>query len=211
MARRWMLVAMAVTMAGSWCTAADSNAAQSPKATAQAFAKALAAGDAATAKSLTTGNPDDGEILDALTGMIGAMKRLNQAAIAKFGPEAARLLVPRDPGEEMTKHFDEAQETIEGETATLTTKNEKTPLALKRTAGQWKVDISSMPDRSELVQALPLFRAMAGAADVVSAEIGEGKYKSADKAQKAFGVRMNEIMTRPTASTQPASRPATRP
>ncbi len=199
---------LALLLIAGFCAAAEPDQSLTPKATAQAFAKALATGDAAGAKALTTNNPEDGEILEALTAMIASMKHLNQAAIAKFGPEEARRLVPRDPGDEMNKHFNEAEEKVEGDSATLTTKNDKTPLALKKVAGQWKVDISSMPDRSEVVQALPLFHAMAKSADTTAAEIADSKYKSAEEAQKAFGTRMTAIMASPI---QPATGPATKP
>ena len=174
----------------------NKNDLSTPKGAAKSFAKALENGDAESAKAASTGG--DPKAIESMAKTFGAMKKLQDAAVAKFGEEGKSVAGGPGGGKggnmaEMSKKVDEATEQITGDTATLTTKDGGEPLKLKKVSGDWKVDVTQMGgDMAKEGQ--PMMDAMAKAAGETADEINAGKYKTAKEAQTALGGKMMAAM-----------------
>src|SRR4051812_7573930 len=100
------LMFAALFAAGVGCGKSDLS---SPKAAAKTFATAITNGDAETAKKASTGV--DAKVIDSLAALTGNMKKLHEAAVAKFGDEGKSLgdKSPMGGGEDdLVKKVDEA-------------------------------------------------------------------------------------------------------
>ncbi len=165
----------------------DGDDLSTPKGAAQTFASAMESGDVETAKRASTGA--DPKMIETMAKAMGSMKKLKEAAISKFGDEGKRIT--SDSGDlDLTRKVNEAEEKIEGDTATLTTKGDMgTPMKLKKIDGSWKVDGSEMAGPAAGM-GIAMFEAAAKAADELANEISAGKYKTADEAKTAMTQKM---------------------
>jgi hypothetical protein len=166
-----------------------------PKAAAKTFGQGMSDGDIDQVKASVLADADQTKALEALVKVIANFKKVEEAAVAKFG-EAGKTVASQQQmsvGEELAK-IDQSTETIDGDNATLTAPDSQEPLHLKKTDGQWKVDFSQMPGSDQIAQALPMIDAMAGAAGELSTEIAADKYKTADEAKNALGQKMMAAM-----------------
>jgi hypothetical protein len=185
----------------------------SPKAAAKSFVQALAAGDSAGARAAVIANPQQMQSVDLLAMMAGSMKKLTDAAVAKFGENGESIAGQHARLEENLKQIEEAQVQINGDAATLASADQKQPVTLKKQDGQWKVDMASMPGTEQLAQAAGAIRAMAKAATDTAGEINADQYKTVDAARDAFQKKMMAalLVNMPHPATQPTTEPATRP
>ncbi len=181
----------------------------SPKAAAKSFVQALAAGDAQGARAAVIATPQQMQSVDLLAMMAGSMKKLTDAAVAKFGEAGESIAGQHARLEENLKQIDEAQVQINGDAATLASADQKQPVTLKKQDGQWKVDMGSMPGTEQLSQAAGAIRAMAKAATDTAGEIQADQYKSVDAARDAFQKKMMAALL--ANMPHPASQPTTRP
>lgn len=145
----------------------------------------------------------DGQIIDALAAMVGGMRKAADAAATRWG-DAGRE-VWGSPSADLQKSFAEATEKIDGDTATVIARGEKDPMRLRKVDGGWKIDMSALPNRAEVVRSLPMFQAMASAASHAADEIARGRFANPDEARQALN---HSIMTEldraePTPATQP--------
>jgi len=161
----------------------------SPKSAAVSFAKAMEAGDAEKLRAATTGGTDeDYKMLEVLSGVFSSMKTLEKESVAKFGEEGNLTEGPMSM--DMVAQVESSEEKIDGDTATLSNPGEKDPLTLKKEGDDWKVDLSKIPNKEEMAKALPVMRGMQKAAEDITAEVKADKYKTAEEAKKAFGMKM---------------------
>jgi hypothetical protein len=166
----------------------------SPKSAAMAFGTALLAGDSAGIKATSMGTDNDFKVVDAMGQMVGAMKKLSDAAVAKWGKDNALSKGSMAP--DIQKELEESEVKIDGDSATIIKKDKsdaKSPMKLKKVDGNWKVDLGSLP-KEGMDQLVKMAPAMAKAAAEVSAEIAADKYKTADEAQQALGAKMLAAM-----------------
>jgi hypothetical protein len=175
----------------------------SPKATAKSLTTAFKNGDSVAAKSLVTGNDDQMKAFDGMTSVAAAMKKMHDAADAKFGKDNAltkdnKTGVP-DPAEVDTAEIKET-----GDTATVKVKSEDKPLKLVKKDGKWLADLASMelPPSTEVAKmADPMIKA----ANELASEISAGKYADANAAKAAMGQKMAAAMM---GSAAPSTLPA---
>jgi hypothetical protein len=186
------LVAAALLLLAGGC---NKNDLSTPKGAAKSFAKALESGDAEAAKAASTGDP---KLVESLAKVGGGMKKLQDAAVAKFGEEGKSIAGgPGGKGDkmaEMSKRVEESTEKIDGDTATLTPKDGGEALKLKKVNGDWKLDVSQMGGGMAQMGSA-MFDAMAKAAGETADEISAGKYKTVKEAQMAMGTKMVGAMT----------------
>jgi hypothetical protein len=172
----------------------------SPKQVALAWASALTSGDTATARNLTTGTESQMKTIEGMAGMMSASKKMEDAMKEKFGADALKAAGSSGPSgmdaDEMKKKVEATEEKIEGDTATLTSKDENDPLVLKKVDGRWKIDLSSAA-MAQMEQAGDMFGAMTKAADETTADIKAGKFKTPQEARTAMGMKMMEHMPKP--------------
>jgi hypothetical protein len=180
----------------------------SPKAAATTFAKALSAGDAAAAKAVSTGPADQVAKIDQLASVGPAMKKLMDAAAARFGKDNELYKETAKMGD-MASEVEKADIKETGDTATITRKDDPNkPMKLVKKDGKWAVDLASMfADLPPGEQGAKLMAAMAKVATETADEIAAGKHADAAAANKALGDKIMASMM-PAIPTPPTSGPA---
>lgn len=160
-----------------------------PKGAAKAFATAMENGDAAAAKRASTGG--DPQVIEAMAKLSGNMKKLHDASVAKFGDQGKNLTEGGGGPNfsDWSKKIDEATVKEEGDTATLTQKDNAEPLKLKKINGEWKVDVSPMTGEMAGM-GTAMFDSMAKAANETADEVKAGKYKTPQEARQALSSKM---------------------
>jgi hypothetical protein len=189
-----LVIAARVQVAG----AAEPNA-STPKGAAEAFFKALEAGDTAKAKSLATGDEKQMKLLDLLAPLVGNFKKMEQAAIKKWGDEGKKLLqnegAPGPSAFDIEGQLKDAKVEEKGDTATITpTKKDKDadqpnePTKLKKVGGSWKVDMGAIPNSEGMddPNAQKVLKGMGDVAAQMASEIEQGKFKNVAEAKGAF-------------------------
>jgi hypothetical protein len=195
------VVALSALLLAPLARGADDS---TPKGAAEAFFKALEAGDAAKAKSLASGDPKQMELLDNLVPLVGNFKKMEQAAVKKFGDEGKKLLSNGGSASfDIESQMKDAKVEETGDTATITpAKKEKEegknsdPMKLKKVSGKWKIDMAAMPNAEQMdnPQAKKMFGAMSDAAKAMTVDIEAGKFKTVADAQQGFQQKMLAAM-----------------
>ncbi len=171
-----------------------------PKATLIAFGKALEAGDVNGVKALTISDEKSDKLLEAFVPTIAAMKHLSEVSVTKFGEAGKSIGNDSGKGFELARDVENAHITETGDTATATMKDSKSkdPIKLKKVNGQWKVDFASamgpQAKAEDIAKIAPMFTGMTKAANESAAEIEAGKYKTAEEAKQAVGMKMMTAM-----------------
>src|SRR5579864_9433685 len=147
----------------------------------QAFSKAVAAGDGKAAKEHAVTDEKSANLLDAMAKFTGARTRLSEAAIAKFGDEGKTIAPPvgRGPagGTQLQHNFDKARIEVDGDTAKVVTANGAEPVKFKKEGGDWKIDLTKLPNLDRIQRSLPIMEKLAGAMDETASDIKDGKLK----------------------------------
>lgn len=187
--RRTALVGAAALAA--WAAAACAGARARPAAAAtpvevtRAFYQALHAGDAAGAARLVDG-PHAAEAAAAFVTLARAYQELEQALVAKFGPDAAHAVGYADRVAAEDRAVASARAEVEGDRATVL--HEDHPLAtLHRVDGAWRVVLEEDLSTEQGVAALTEeARASAAAAERVTPAIRGGLFDDPENAVEAF-------------------------
>ena len=163
-----------------------------PKAVALAFAGMIEKGDASAAKALVPQDSTHAQWVDATVGLASALKRLDAAAVTRFGDAAGKgvsqNLLHLTPS---LKALEQAQEKVEGEAATLTVPDLPRPLVLKKVDGRWQLQAGATSPSS-----IQLLRDLSQAADRTASEIGAKELATADAARAIFAARVMDARLR---------------
>jgi hypothetical protein len=182
--------------------AADAPDALTPRHAAESFCKAMENGDVAGAKSLAVGSEKQLALLETIVPFVQAFKQLENAAFKKWGEAGRSELIASPGGETRFDVYDRIKtdrEEITGDNATLTTTDPKatdrSPMKLKKVAGQWKMDLSSVQDEGmDDPKNVKIFKSMTDVAKATAAEIDQGKYPDAATAKQAMGQKILTAM-----------------
>jgi hypothetical protein len=229
---RPLVIVVWMACANAPIAATDALDPSSPRGVAAAFGNAIKTHDIATAKSLTTGSPIDQRIIDTFAAASAARTKLHEAAQKKFGKDELTTTPPspgRGPvGAERLSDMSQWEETIDGDTATLSMKNDGVPtpagppfnpdqpatakpaeLHLKKIDGKWKLDITTMvpPEKAELYFAV--LDVTSRVSDLVADDIMADRYANSADARASYKQRMMAAV-RPL-MTAGGRRPATAP
>ncbi len=196
----WRMAAamgVAVVLAGT-LRAADApkkDDYSSPKAAANSFLNAIIDGDADAAKKATITTDDkQADLVATLANMMRAVTKFEAALKDKFPDLAATMGAGMAEGrkqmEKSRKDLEAAEVTTEGDVATIKTKEDK-PVKIKKIGGDWKVDISSMPDMPKEAD-VAVIKKIGKAMDTLADDIKAGKYKTAEEVGAAMGKMMQE-------------------
>jgi hypothetical protein len=124
----------------------------SPKAAAISFAKAVDAGDANTAKSVTVNDPDQQKAVETMVNMFSTTKDFIAALKEKMGDEGGAMAMQMSSSlPNLIDSIKDGTETINGDTATVSAKKvdgtqDTDPPAFKKVDGKWLVDLSGSKD-----------------------------------------------------------------
>jgi hypothetical protein len=159
-----------------------------PKAAARAFAAAVHDGHKELAHQCVTGDEQQMKVVDLLVGIFNARQRITDAAVGKWGEEGRSIVQPMQQWD--LKNIDEAQESVDGDAATLTPREGAgRAIKLKKIADQWKVDLTSLQPRPEDLQTLSILNRVM---EEVAGEIKDGKYASMADARKAMVMKFRD-------------------
>ena len=160
-----------------------------PKSTAVSFAKAVQSNDMAAAKAASTGSDEQYKMVEAMGQMMSGFKNFESAAVAKFGDAGKSGQGMPD----VVADTEGSEVKTEGDTATLINPkkpDDKDPMKLVKKDGKWKVDLASMPMNEQAKTMAASASKMKKALDETAEEIKAGKYKTAQEAQAALGMKM---------------------
>jgi hypothetical protein len=198
---------LALVVSATAAIAADSKPdLSSPKKAAAAFALALQKGDFATVQNVTTGSPDDYKIIQTVTNMLVASGKLRDVAVARFGPdEAAKIATGGGDPAAITRQIEESDEKLEGDQASITMKDapKGNSVILKKSNGQWKVDLTQYPQKNEIAKRASMLDATDKVLTQASADVSAGKYKTAAEASQDIQQRLMSVMAAMARQAQP--------
>lgn len=165
----------------------------------KSLAVALNNGDGPTAKKHVVSDDNNQKLIETLTKVTKANRDLQDAAVAKFGDEGKTLggnrMGPKAP--QFDKDFDDAQITVNGDTATVTGKAEGNahPATFKKEDGTWKLDLlATAPSVAQLGQQAGMMGKMADVMNEVTGEIKDGKYSSVQEAKQGLYQKLAAAM-----------------
>ena len=181
--------------------------ASTPRGALRLLNQAMGEGDTETIKRLLlAANPSEQKMVETQGQMAAALAGLRHAAIKAFGEDGARTIAGADEPAKNLERIDAADITINGNTATVTYRDQKEqPFVLKRVNGRWQVPVSELGkpvDQAALEQELADLAVQTDLVRQITREIEEGRYATADKARQTWRSRMIQAA---------ASRPSTRP
>lgn len=207
-----LMTKLVVSFSFLMCGVATAQDLSTPKAAALVFAKAMEAGDAAGAKAASICNADGAKFLEVMTDIIKNGRKLEEAAVAKFGDAGKNL--GNMESMDMAKNLENSEVKEEGDSATITIKDSpEKPVKLKKVDGAWKVDMITLISEADLARAMPMFTAMNNVYAGTAGEISAGKYPTADAAKQAMGMKLLAAMSAGMVAEQasPATQPTTQP
>lgn len=142
-------------------------------------------GDADASKALLADtDADDRQIIDDMLAFNSSLRRLEAAAIKRFGEaDGKRVTGYPDGSAAATKDL---QITVKGDTATATVGNAMFPMQLKRQDGSWKVSFETFLTKPDVRANLQRYTQATKAADEVTAKIEAGQFKSAEETCDEF-------------------------
>ena len=194
--RRTILTAMVVLFGIAFgCGKGHGTDLSSPQATVKSYVAAMKAGDAAGMKATITGG--DPQVVDALVNAQVSRKKLEDAAVAKFGEEGRSMASGGDSHANYDK-LEDAEVKQDGDSATVTPKDHSLPgggVVLKKVNGDWKIDMSATPGMDQMTAMLPMLSKMSAMNDELTGEISAGKYKSVADAKAAQSQKMMSAIT----------------
>jgi hypothetical protein len=178
------------------------------------LAKALQDGDGERIKQvLYAAEPIEQKMVDAMAAMAVEIAQLHKASVKAFGEEQAKGLTG-DVAAEMGR-IDAAEVAVDGDTATVRYKESPPdpaagkeppkeapppapPMVLKRVSGVWRVPMAELSKGStpeEIEQRLSDLAAQTKIIKELTAEVAQGKHKSAEKAAEAWQSKMMQALT----------------
>jgi hypothetical protein len=187
---------------------------------AKAYVRASFGQDAAAMREALLVPPARASGVDARLAVLEATRKLQAAAIEQFKSAGAAAFASAGPSlDEQLKTLDAAKLEEKGDTATLTlpqpggesaTELPKT-IVLKKADGQWKIDATSFFDLDappeKVAARTELARKVTVAAQEVTKDLQDKKFRSAVDAYQEFWVRCQPATTTTTAT---AVAPATK-
>jgi hypothetical protein len=160
-----------------------------PKAVALAFAGSIEKGDAATAKGLVPADDAHARWVEAAAELSTALKKLDAAAGGRFGDAGKAVSRNQLHLNDSVKSLEQAQEKIDGDSATLTLPGRAEPLVLKKVEGKWQLQVGPTTSGEAEAQ-LALCARLTRAAQRTAEELAGGTYATADQAARVFGARV---------------------
>lgn len=186
-------VAAALVAVWAFTAMAESPELASPKMGALAFVRAMEQNSPEAFASVTVGAEQDRKLFAPLIHMVGAAKDLEKAARQKFG-KAGRVVVRNSPAAGIEVQVQESTVTVSGDTAIVkhAPDDGSEPLTMKKTPDGWKVDLTAIQRRQEMITAAPSVQRLEKALSDTAADIRAGTFKTPELAEQALISRMQQ-------------------
>jgi hypothetical protein len=176
-----------------------------PKSAAIAFTRAIETGDVNTAQVAAYASGIEIELVEAMAQAMPELKKLDEAAVAKYGEEA-RTILENPAMLNSSKALEEAEVAMDAGRAKLTNKQGQVITQLKEINGDWKVDVGVSIAGRDVSQRVPALRALAKTAAEVTEGIKAGKFATAADAKRELQMKMVvELHGGKPPETQPSS------
>ena len=187
------LITLAVVAGLAGTVLAQAPELASPKMGALAFVRAMEENSPEAFANVTIGGESDRKLFAPLIHMVGAAKDLEKAARQKFG-KAGKVVVRNSPAAGIEIQVQESNVTVSGDTAIVkhAPDDGSEPLTLKKTSDGWKVDLTAIQRRQEMVAAAPSVQRLEKALSDTAAEIRAGAFKTPEAAEQALISRMQQ-------------------
>jgi hypothetical protein len=140
-------------------------------------------GDANAAHKVLVDDAAQREYVAAGLRYSAALNNLEAAAAKQFKGVGRRVTDHPNSARLMERRL-EVQE--DGDRATVTAKNMKMPIELRRIDGRWRVDLSAAMRDPGLARADGAYNGVAAIAEEMTREVAAGAFKSADDVRKEF-------------------------
>ena len=157
------------------------------KSAALAWIDASWAGNASVAHQVLVDDEQQRKFMEGPFRFSAALRALETAAVKRFGEPGRQVTgYPDGSAKAMEKHLEIKED---GDRATASRGEAMMPLQLRRIDGKWRVDLGEAVRDRRARRAGEASVAAAKAAEEVTAEIAEGKYKAPEEAKDAFRER----------------------
>ena len=172
----------------------------SPRSALLEFNKTMHNGDGNSLHDLLlASNPTEEQIAKQIVDSATALAELTKNAADKFGPEAAHAAFG-DPGA-IVKMADEnvakSTETVTGDTAVVSlNRSGQGTMTLKKVDGKWKIAVGDLVKNVDPATLQKMMKSMDSGNAIVkqmAADIGSGKYPTADAAKTVLDDKINEV------------------
>ena len=190
-------------------TSADATL-NSPKEAAKALYQAMQDADSeAILKIFYTPTEADRQLGAALADLLVAGKKLADAAKAQYGADGEAIGAGPVGMEQLTR-LQQAEEKINGDSATLTVAGQSKPVRFHHSDAGWQLELADFAGGAVDSQPhqIVLLQNVARALSDSAADINAGKYPTPQQSQSAIQTRLTRVMIR--AATQPTTAATTR-
>ena len=157
-----------------------------PTKAASAFADALESGSVERLRAVTIAPPDYYEHFKQILATAAAVRKLEDAAVARFGKDGRGISAPRT--KLPSGVLEDALENVDGDAAPVGPADEPEALKLRRVGRGWKVDLArTFPGIDKATDdAKARARQIERLALVAAGRVRDGKYASAREARQAI-------------------------
>jgi hypothetical protein len=156
------------------------------------FANAIALGDMSRVHEVAVGSDAKFAWLQAFSNWSIAYQNYQVASAHQFGRDAQHYV---EDSAKMVDQVQDADETIDGNTATLTYKiGDTQPIHILKTGGVWKVDLDSLWQDVDMAQSGTRVKLVAGVYNEMTGDVGAGKFKTAEEAQRELKTRIDNCL-----------------
>ena len=144
--RQWFTICF-MLLATSFAGAQSKPDLSSPKKATASFALGLQSGNLDQVKASSIGDDGDYKLMQSVTSTMSAVRKLHDAAVARFGPEDAKKLAAGiSDNVDIAKQVEGSDEKVDGDSASILEKGkpETSAVHLKKVNGEWKLVGASM-------------------------------------------------------------------
>ena len=168
----------------------------SPKSAFKTYTTALAQNDHATLAQAVIATAKGQQMLDGQMAY-NEIEKTFRAATVKAFPDAAKELP--DPFAGLLASIETADVTIDGDTATLTSKQTMQPVKLKKQNGNWKVDLSAMYADGVVDEVILFRKALSDVMQGMTDEVQSGKFTDYNDVRSGLEQRVKMRLAMPPA------------
>jgi hypothetical protein len=186
---------------------------RSPRQTGIAFAKALEGNDQAAVRTLAQGTDAQFEFVGGMSAWTVAYQNYELAFARVFSGDQKPFL---ENSGKMVAQMQNADQTIDGRSATLAVKGGSQTLRFTRYHGQWMLDLSSLCTDDDAGKQIKKLQGLADAYDASRADLEAGKARTPQEARLQLKDRIDSVLftgyryeLKPEHGESPTTLPAT--
>lgn len=174
-----------------------------PKNAFRTYTQAIADRDIQVLKNSAVATAKHNQLLESQVEYSAIDKKFREACVKAY-PAAAKELP--DPTQQTLDAIAAADVKIDGDTATLQSRDSLEPVRLRKVDNRWKVDLVAMYDNEAVDEVLSFRKALGYVMNDMVEDVANGKYKTFDEVRNTLEMRVKMRMALPQAD-EPATQP----